>query len=517
MNTENEAMLSLLETVNANIAEIKNLALSLEDPAREDFSKSFSNTDLLIKTLNNFYNDSARSEYLPKPITKQINTNLTDLNASIAQFKTNPQSIPLAEKVITAADSCYAHCLQYGLISFGFDTKVKQELIDELRGIRKRYGKIISDSEIKLKELEEKLTSDLAAFKEPITTDVNKLHDNVKSIIDTLTTEIHDAKAAHEELINEINIAKTLNEGIANTDKETKKTSTEVTALATTLKSEFEKIQTLAIDVKTNVEQVRENRSAIKQQLDEIKDFFSEIEAHEKKMTDIKKESNENINKLTAAYEEDISGFKEATDNIITTNQDLQKEIKDHLTKAIGASLFSAFDTRRESLKGGKTFWSKLLILTVLSGILLTLIIALTFKDKPDAAFYVKLSAILPIAFLIGFSAKQYSNERRAEEEYAFKSTISISLEPYRDLLYRMRSESPDTNTDFIEELIYEIFDNPVKRIYSGKSSESVIETTTGINTRELLEKVIDKFPADQVKDLKELIGKLIELSKIKK
>lgn len=274
MNTENEAMLSLLETVNANIAEIKNLALSLEVPAREDFSKSFSNTDLLIKTLNNFYNDSARSEYLPKPITKQINTNLTDLNASIAQFKTNPQSIPLAEKVITAADSCYAHCLQYGLISFGFDTKVKQELIDELRGIRKRYGKIISDSEIKLKELEEKLTSDLAAFKEPITTDVNKLHDNVKSIIDTLTTEIHDAKAAHEELINEINIAKTLNEGIANTDKETKKTSTEVTALATTLKSEFEKIQTLAIDVKTNVEQVRENRSAIKQQLDEIKDFF---------------------------------------------------------------------------------------------------------------------------------------------------------------------------------------------------------------------------------------------------
>lgn len=234
-------------------------------------------------------------------------------------------------------------------------------------------------------------------------------------------------------------------------------------------------------------------------------------------MTDIKKESNENINKLTAAYEEDISGFKEATDNIITTNQDLQKEIKDHLTKAIGASLFSAFDTRRESLKGGKTFWSKLLILTVLSGILLTLIIALTFKDKPDAAFYVKLSAILPIAFLIGFSAKQYSNERRAEEEYAFKSTISISLEPYRDLLYRMRSDSPDTNTDFIEELIYEIFDNPVKRIYSGKSSESVIETTTGINTRELLEKVIDKFPADQVKDLKELIGKLIELSKIKK
>ena len=69
------------------------------------------------------------------------------------------------------------------------------------------------------------------------------------------------------------------------------------------------------------------------------------------------------------------------------------------------------------------------------------------------------------------FAATQYKKERQAEEEYAFKSAISLSLEPYRDLLVRMRKEDQE-EADFVKRLMEDVFDNPVMRLFNIEEEE---------------------------------------------
>ncbi|MEN6384565.1 MAG: hypothetical protein ABFD79_05145 [Phycisphaerales bacterium] len=58
---------------------------------------------------------------------------------------------------------------------------------------------------------------------------------------------------------------------------------------------------------------------------------------------------------------------------------------------------------------------------------------------------------------------------------------ISYSLEPYRRLLGKMR-ENKDIDCDFVKNLLQDIFDNPIKRLYqfqedrNGESSEKQTE-----------------------------------------
>ncbi len=72
--------------------------------------------------------------------------------------------------------------------------------------------------------------------------------------------------------------------------------------------------------------------------------------------------------------------------------------------------------------------------------------------------------------------------ERQAEEEYAFKSSISFSLEPYRGLLGKMR-EQGDVEAEFVRKLMVDIFDNPVKRLYKQKDDDAETESLVGILT----------------------------------
>ena len=114
-------------------------------------------------------------------------------------------------------------------------------------------------------------------------------------------------------------------------------------------------------------------------------------------------------------------------------------------------------------------------------------------KDKSTiqwALVYARLVIVAPLAFLIAFTAKRYSNERRAEEEWAFKSAISISLDPFRDLIARMKKDGHETA--FVERLVSEIFDNPTKRLYALPPGK---EEKEDMNIRGLLKDMLDKIP----------------------
>ena len=103
---------------------------------------------------------------------------------------------------------------------------------------------------------------------------------------------------------------------------------------------------------------------------------------------------------------------------------------------------------------------------------------------------YSRLVIVAPLVFLITFTAKRYTSERRAEEEWAFKSAISVSLDPFRDLIARMKMDGHETA--FVERLVSEIFDNPTKRLYNLASEKA---EKSEVDILELVKELLDKIP----------------------
>jgi hypothetical protein len=111
-----------------------------------------------------------------------------------------------------------------------------------------------------------------------------------------------------------------------------------------------------------------------------------------------------------------------------------------------------------------------------------------------------------PLAFLLWFCAKQSTKERQAEEEYAFKSAISLSLEPYRDMLTKMSKEA-HPETGFVRTLMGDVFDNPVKRLYTTGNSDDEAKVVRDL-LREIT-KAVSKIPSNELS--KEVFMKLLE------
>ena len=83
----------------------------------------------------------------------------------------------------------------------------------------------------------------------------------------------------------------------------------------------------------------------------------------------------------------------------------------------------------------------------------------------------------LPLIYAIAFCSLQYSRERRLEEEYAFKSSISISLEPYQKLVEGLIKKESDEElakySAFIIESIGRVFTSPTGAIFDDHSKDA--------------------------------------------
>jgi hypothetical protein len=103
--------------------------------------------------------------------------------------------------------------------------------------------------------------------------------------------------------------------------------------------------------------------------------------------------------------------------------------------------------------------------------------------------FLLKLSFSIPLIYAIAFCNLQYSRERKLEEEYAFKSSVSISLEPYQKLVGSLvdNSNKDDLSkyTEFIIQSINRVFTSPTEPIFEGSkrektSTEKIIKAVGG-------------------------------------
>lgn len=467
MSTLSTTVVQRLDQVQAQFESLANSVSSVAAAGPIAPQATLSNTRLLLDALHTVYAEVDKATFLPHQVDSQILAVLTKLGEHLTQFQ-GSQHPTHAGNVVAAADQLYAASLQYGLITFGFDQKELSELLSDLRA-RRKYAR--------------RVTEDIGNQSRRLLSAVQKATDSATTKIDTETGALRDAlTAAIDACQKERQAIQADAETMRIARKEFDEKHTAVVAMAEAL-TESATTATAAASqvvenerlVRTELETVRDLRAKAKAEMDEIKEFYGEIEAHQQAMRETQKDAAGKFNDLKATHESVAAELQQRTAAIVSRNEELQGTIKEHLRRAVGASLFSAFDMRRRGLSKGKWLWAGVMLLSVGAGGTLSWWLANSLGAGPgvEPAFFVKLSAVIPVTFAIIFSAKQYSNERRTEEEYAFKSAISVSLEPYKDLLHRMKEGGHEAESAFVQDLLMEVFDNPVKRIYLDASATS--------------------------------------------
>ena len=476
-----------------------------------------------MDALVNFYDDP-KSQFFPAAISKSIRDFLIQAESTFAGLPV--EALPIAEDAATSIlkllEDLYVYCLKYGLITYGFSGKIAQEQIEKIRSARQQAEaatkkmlatatRLELEQAAKLEHFEKSLAQAEADFNTKVIEQLNAL----KPSIDDLGSVLAMAKSNASEIGNFLNMAGEHTTAVGNIRTEFVTAATtateEFTARKTTADAEVATIQASSLqvqkfesDVKTMHQAVTDARAKMTDQLTQITSFYGELEAYRLQITEGGKVAQANLADLRQSSEVLVNDLSDRTKQVVKTNESLLEQIKDHLQKAIGASLFKAFDTRRRAINISSWVWATLLLLSVggmiwfavwfVNEVAAVAEIAKVSKEPPSGVAwmlaYSRLVIVAPLAFLIAFTAKRYTSERRAEEEWAFKSAISVSLDPFRDLIARMKLDGHETA--FVERLVAEIFDNPTKRLYGASSEKS---EKSEMDILGLVKDALDKIP----------------------
>ena len=189
---------------------------------------------------------------------------------------------------------------------------------------------------------------------------------------------------------------------------------------------------------------------------------------------------------FTKRTDDAITASNEKTDTVIAHNEQelkrlttelgtLEESIRDVIERATGYSLFHAFQKRQEALAKSKLWWAIALGVAVAASVVASayVIHEIHSATAVNSIFFLKLSISLPLIYAITFCSLQYARERRLEEEYAFKSSISISLDPYQRLVEKLVSkDNPEEQakyTAFVIESIGRVFTSPTSHVFEDK------------------------------------------------
>jgi predicted nucleic acid-binding Zn-ribbon protein len=220
-----------------------------------------------------------------------------------------------------------------------------------------------------------------------------------------------------------------------------------------------------------------------------IKEFYSLIDQYRSK-----------INSTTEDAQKTIKANKEETEELLGNLNMLEGQIKTQIEKATGYSLFHSFQKRQQELAKSKQFWIYALGGLVLASWAISIFVILTTKDF-DTAFFGKLSMTIPLIYAIFFCTVQYGRERKLEEEYAFKSNVSISLVPYQELVEKLVDEKQEGErqkfTAFIIDAITKVYTSPTDKVFDAEHKPK----GSPIDPMKQLEKVI-KGVVDPLKPL---------------
>ena len=246
-----------------------------------------------------------------------------------------------------------------------------------------------------------------------------------------------------------------------------------------TIKDKINDTKSEIDSVRSKIEELRDNairsESDITSMKETINDFFNEIEENREKMSQSIKNVNDMSDKFKENIEENLKKNEENTQNIINKNEELQKKIFDLMWKATWSKLYASFNERSNSLYNQKKFWWKILIIWVMLATWLSVWIIYSLWDffstwdildiKNYFWLWIRFLMLFPLFYAIYFAANQFNTNNKLEEEYEFKSSLSVTLPFFKDLL----EDTKEEDKEFIIESIWKIFSSPTESVFWSK------------------------------------------------
>jgi hypothetical protein len=341
------------------------------------------------------------------------------------------------------------------------NAKVAAADIEALLAKSKSTQSDIDKTKSELDGLVENVKSLLSSTNETIASSLGEFERGFGKLKEASEQQISSAQAEVEQWLKETGEANEskIEESVVAVEKAAADATSSVTELVTSTNAR-------------RAEAESEHALVIEAKLREFTQHAAEIKSehnleHDAAVSGIKAKAN-------AAISEGEAEFKRLTSEL----DKLEGRIRESIERATGYTLFHSFQKRQLDLAKSKRFWGIALAIAVLvsltaSGIF---IYYLRFVTAYNAAFYLKLSISLPLIYAIAFCNVQYSRERRLEEEYAFKSSISISLDPYRKLVEQLVDETSPTEkakyTAFVIDSVNRVFTSPTSVIFDDQSSD---------------------------------------------
>lgn len=346
--------------------------------------------------------------------------------------------------------------------------------LDEKKGLWDR-AKEAKDSIIeRLKGAEQTALEAIEKVQVEVLTEMRAAGESIGPSIEKIADSVQQA----QDLVTRSEESSTL---IKNLELEAKKAveltqakSEEVKTSQTQIQSLLKVVETSDADAKAHLKEIVSTKAEMKNQFSGINQFYSEIGERKNELLTLKNNTATDLSKLNEDFSTTLEEHKARTETLVLQNEKIGQEIKSHLQRAVGASLFSAFGTRKDKIIFGKWIWFGALFLSFVGGFLWVNFMIKELKTSIDAAFIVRTIFGVLIGGFIYFCSKQYDRERKAEEEYAFKAAISVSLKPFHDLL--IESKNKEIDDEFMKDLMKEIFENPVDRLFLEGKSVSKIE-----------------------------------------
>jgi len=202
--------------------------------------------------------------------------------------------------------------------------------------------------------------------------------------------------------------------------------------------------------------------------------------ASSKLITDTEDKVTELEKQLAVRSEETIETNRKKTAELLDELAKLKEQVREQIQQATGFALFGAFQARQNEIVGSKNFWARAIAVLVGVSIVVTTWIAYEakFYSAHDFAFWIKLSLTIPLGYAIAFCTLQYARERRLEEEYAFKASISVSLNPYRELVHSILQKDgvldQSRYAEFVIESVKGVFASPTDKVFESERKDSV-------------------------------------------
>jgi hypothetical protein len=345
------------------------------------------------------------------------------------------------------------------------------------------------------------LQTEIDASRETLLDLLEKSREFLSSTQTAVTAQLSEARTQSEELVSSTTtsasaLATKVNQATADLEQRVATlvadTSTKLVESQTTHDTQFSHQLQEFVSAAESQQQAYENRLTT-----QLKEF---VKSSQEQLVIQGEAFNIQLTESKAKAEQSTKTGDAEYKRLVGTLDELEGRIRVSIERATGYSLFQSFQKRQLDIAKAKRFWGYALgcvvaLSLVASGVF---IYELRYVQVYNAAFYLKLSISIPLIYAIAFCNLQYSRERRLEEEYAFKSNISVSLEPYQKLVEKLvdktKPEELSKYTAFIIDSVTRVYTSPTGQIFEPQGDS---------NSAEKLIKALGEFIEPVIKGLK--------------